>query len=161
MCEDPKSIYRHLGASVGALLLILVALYLFGLRAPQPALNDKTKVVMIKRTDTLKVLDTVLQTKIKYIKTAPDTIVIKKFDSVFLKSPDDTIKTLVTIGQERRCLECRDSLQYCLQKEKIDSETISKMVTMIPKTEKPLPIKTLAEVGLVSFSLGILLGMLR
>lgn len=93
---------------------------------------------MIKRTDTLKVLDTVLQTKIKYIKTAPDTVIVQKFDSIFtvgssltLTDDSDTAKALVTIGQERKCLECNDSLNYYKARSKIDSATLDSVTKII------------------------------
>lgn len=86
---------------------------------------------MIKRTDTLKVLDTVLQTKIKYIKTAPDTIIVQKFDSIFTVDDSDTAKALTTIGQERKCLECNDSLGYYKARSKIDSATLDSVTKLI------------------------------
>ena len=112
---------------------------------------------MRSRTDTIKVLDTVLQTKIKYIKTAPDTVIVERFDSVFVKSPTDTVLTKISIGQERQCLECKDSLNYYKDRSKIDSVTLDSVVKVAKSQDmkKACSIKEQAS----SFGLGTLFGI--
>ncbi len=137
-----------------ALLLAGVGLFIENiLEAPTTAPRVVYEKIIKERHDTLLVLDTILKYKIMKIERAPDTVIINKVDSIYGKSDS------VSLGRE--LLKCADSLSICKQKVQIDSSALSKIDTLIPKTEKPLPIKTLAEVGLVSLTVGILLGLLR
>ena len=153
--------YGTLGSVVAGLLIILIVLWLLGLGTLKPASNDKITPIIQKSIDTIRVLDTVLQTKIKTIKQAPDTVIVERFDSVFIKGPTDTVLTKITIGQERQCLACKDSLNYYKDRSKIDSATLDSISKIVKEaqqtvdTKKACSIKEQAQ----SFGLGTLFGI--
>ena len=111
---------------------------------------SRIDTVIIHRNDTIRVVDSVLDVKIKRIKSMPDTQVVTAFDTVFKDTGrTDTVKT--TVYAERRCLEVVDSLAACQSKLAIDDVAFGK----IDNVEKPLPgIKQ----RLVDFGMGLLVG---
>lgn len=131
-----------------ALLLSGIGLFITNLfEAPTTAPRVVYEKIIEQRHDTLLVLDTILRYKIKKIDVMPDTVIIQKVDSIYGKT--DT----VFLGRE--LLKCSDSLSTCKQKLQIDSSALSKIDSLIPKTEKACTLKEQAT----SFSLGTLFGI--
>lgn len=115
--------------------------------------QSKIERIIERHTDTLKVLDTVLKYKIKQIEVEPDTVIIHKVDSVY--GVTDTIH----LGRE--LLKCKDSLDICQTKVKIDTEVINKIDTVVKTivTEKPKSTLEKIQASSVSFGLGTLVGI--
>lgn len=121
-----------------------------------PTPNAKIDTVLQVRHDTLIKLDTILKDKIKIIKAAPDTVIIKQFDTTFLADDSDTTKTVTTVGAERKALIVKDSLIWCLASRDVDSATIDSL-TKLAKTPYTIKACSFSEQA-KSFGLGTLFG---
>ena len=84
---------------------------------------------------------------------------------MFIKGPTDTVLTKITIGQERQCLECKDSLNYYKDRSKIDSATLDSISKIVKEaqqtvdTKKPKSTLEKIQASSVSFGLGTLVGI--
>lgn len=144
---------------IGPWALGLVVACLFALsvvcalgQCSKPVGSPVTKqvdTVLLVRHDTLVHIDSVLKYKIKRIEVAPDTEIVKQFDTVFADTGhSDTVKT--TVYAERECLKCVDSLQACKQMRKVDSVSIDTLGKLARKvdTVKPPITQRLKDVGI-------------
>ena len=125
-------------------------------KAPVASSSDKVEHVLETRHDTLIKLDTILQDKIKYIKSAPETLIVKEFERVYT-APTDTTKVVTTVGAERKALIVKDSLTWCLACRKVDSESIDSLSKLAK--EKPLQSIDYKGYGL-AVGAGVVLGII-
>lgn len=130
------------GLIIGASLVLLLQ------GKPETKIHKTIK----QRNDTIRVIDTVLAEKIKKIKLAPDTVVTKLFDTIYMDTGhSDTVKT--TIYAERRCLEVTDSLRACEQKIAVDDVAFARIDTLIKVEHAPL------KQRLLDAGAGLLIGL--
>ena len=119
--------------------------------------SAKIDTVIQTRHDTLVKLDTILQDKIKYIKSAPDTLIIKEFERVYVSDPDDTTKVQTTVSAERKALIVKDSLTWCMSCRTVDSGVIDSL----SKIGKEKPSQSLDYKGYgLAVGAGLLLGII-
>lgn len=125
---------------IGLVVAVLFALSVVGAlgscNKPVPPSSAKIDTIILERHDTLVKLDTILQEKIKYIKSAPDTFIIKEFERVYVSDPDDTTKVQTTVSAERKALIVKDSLTWCMSCRSVDSVAIDSL-TKIGKEKAP------------------------
>ena len=118
-----------------------------------PSNGQRIDTIVQVRHDTLVKIDSVLKYKIKRIEVAPDTEIVKQFDTLFRDTGhSDTVKT--TVYAERECLKCVDSLQACKKIVEVDSNAIDSLVKIGKKEASPTLIDDAKKVGL-----GVLIGI--
>lgn len=115
--------------------------------------------VLIHRTDTLRKLDTVLKTRIKYIETVRIDTVHDILDSLIpIDSSDSDGNQVIAANQLREAIKWHDSLSTCKEMRKVDSvalDSVAKIAKTVPDTIKITPsiLDRAKDIGI-----GILLG---
>lgn len=146
-----------LGLFVACLFALSVVGALGQCSKPVPPSNgQRIDTIVQVRHDTLVKIDSVLKYKIKRIEVAPDTEIVKQFDTLFRDTGhSDTVKT--TVYAERECLKCVDSLQACKQMRKVDSVAIDTLGKLARKVDT-IKACTLGEQAR-SIGIGTLIGI--
>ena len=137
-------------------LSVVLALLLSGLclcinqcsEAPMTPPRVVYEKIIEQHHDTLIKLDTILKYKIKKVESMPDTVVIKSLDTLYNRHLD-------SVETYRELLKCKDSLSICQTKVYLDTISLTKIDTLIPKTEKACSFKEQAT----TFGLGTLFGI--
>jgi ABC-type lipopolysaccharide export system ATPase subunit len=138
--------------AVGAAMALAVIGALGTTKECSNPVASRIDTVIIHRNDTIRVVDSVLDVRIKRIKVAPDTVVIATFDTLFQDTGHtDSVKT--TVYAERRCLEVVDSLAACQSKLAVDDRAFHQIDTVVVRETAPL------KQRLLDAGTGILIGL--
>jgi hypothetical protein len=149
-----KNIYTVLALVLA--ILIASGVVLQSCKESPVSKSARVDSVLVERHDTLIKLDTILKRKIEYIKTAPETLIVKEFERVYY-TPEETTKVVTTIGAERKALIVKDSLTWCMACRTVDSVAIDSL----SKIAKEKPSQSIDYKGYgLAVGAGVVLGII-